>query len=172
MPSIVNEQLEVLKYWVDERNTILSRKLQGMPKSWTDDPILQQFKFCNVRREDDRVTEWFKENWRNEKYWDEPNFIAAIILGRTINWPYTLARIGFPHVFDPNALVAEMDQIQAENKKVYTGAYMITAGPMGVKKNTWVISNAQSYFDHPLKVDPTSIQRSWENLIKIGRAHV
>jgi hypothetical protein len=161
---IQKEMADKLIYWIREREKVRLHKDAGHARPWTADPILQTFKFCNVRREDDRVTQWFAKNWRNEQYWEAPNFVPAIILARTINWPMTLNKIGFPHTFLPNELIAQMDEIQGNGEKVYTGAYMITAGPTGVKKNEWVIGNAQSYFDKPPKMFPT-LQETWEGII-------
>ena len=160
------ELLEVMKYWMAEREKIKLAKESGITKPWTMDPILQHFKFCNVRREDDRVTRWFAANWRNEFYWDSPNFIPAMILGRTINWPMTLGHLGFPHKWDYDVMLSKLDEIQGKGEKVYTGAYMITAGPPGVRKNEWVLGNADSYFTNIPVVDPKSIRRSWECLIE------
>jgi hypothetical protein len=162
---ILESELDTLKYWVRERDHIRNLKELNMPKPWTHDPILQNYKFCNVKREDDAVTKWFAKNWRHPKFWDEENFVAAIILGRTINWPYTLERLGFPSEFAPIETCRIMDEIQESGKKVYTGAYMITAGPTGVRKNEWVINNALSYFRQPPVLDPRSIQKSWEAII-------
>lgn len=55
-----------------------------------------------------------------------------------------------------------MDNIQKSGEKVYTGAYMITAGPTGVRKNQWVVGNANTYFKHPPVLNPKSIRNSWE----------
>lgn len=156
---------ETLRYWITEREAIHKRKIAGDPKPWTNDPILQSYRFCNVRREDDRVTEWFARNWRAEKYWDEKNFIPAMIFARTINWPSTLAELDFPFTWEPERYLAVMDEIQAAGKKVYTGAYMITAGPTGVRKNAWVVGNAETYFLNPPVLDPHSIRISWEEII-------
>jgi len=114
---IQQEMGDKLAYWIKERESIRKRKETGMPRPWTTDRILRDFKFCNVRREDDRVTQWFAANWRNEKYWDEPNFISAIILGRTINWPMTLAKVGFPVVWNPAEIKKAMDDLQGRGHK-------------------------------------------------------
>lgn len=47
-----------------ERQHILLRRASGKPPPWTDDPILQKYRFCCVFREDDRTTRWFRENVR------------------------------------------------------------------------------------------------------------
>ena len=61
MVKFLEEELERYCYWQVEREQIRLRKeVQKNPPPWTNDPILQQFKFCQVFREDDRTTRWFK----------------------------------------------------------------------------------------------------------------
>ncbi len=50
------------------------------PPPWTKDPILAAYRFCNVFREDDRVTRWFRENIR-EPLGDDGyrQFLAAVV---------------------------------------------------------------------------------------------
>jgi hypothetical protein len=87
------------------------------------------------------------------------------MLGRTINWPATLEFIGFPSVWDKDDYCRKLDAYQSRGNKVYTGAYMITAGPPGIRKNVWVTGNADFYFKKPPKLDIHSIQKSWEIII-------
>lgn len=47
-----------------ERYSIKLRKDAGQPWPWSDDPIFQQYRFCNVFREDDKTTRWFCEHIR------------------------------------------------------------------------------------------------------------
>lgn len=158
--------LDALAYWMNERESIRIKKEGGAPKPWTDDPILQSFRFCNVRREDDKVTRWFAANWRKPEYWSQHNFVPAIMFGRTVNWPATLEEVGFPFAWDGEKVLYTLDRIQARGDKVYTGAYMITAGPTGVRKNAWVVGNADTYFFAPPKINPLSLEKSWRELQK------
>lgn len=45
-------------YFASERHQIFERRLAGQPGPWTDDPILQKYKFCNVFRAADRVSQY------------------------------------------------------------------------------------------------------------------
>lgn len=54
--------------YVQERYRIYLRRKAGEPKPWTTDPILQEYRFCNVMREDDKVTVWFREKYRQWPY--------------------------------------------------------------------------------------------------------
>ena len=66
--------LEDLVYWIKERQAIHERRKAGQPPPWTKDEILRTYRFCNVRREDDRVTRWIHENWLR------PNEARALVL--------------------------------------------------------------------------------------------
>lgn len=47
-----------------ERYHISLKKDDGKPKPWTEDLIFRDWRFCNVHREDDKTTEWFRHNVR------------------------------------------------------------------------------------------------------------
>jgi|SRR6185503_6979636 len=48
-----------------ERERIRLKRLAGKKPPWTDDEIFQRFRFCNVHRENDKTTVWFRENVRD-----------------------------------------------------------------------------------------------------------
>lgn len=48
-----------------ERYRVKLRRERREPSPWTDDPVMQAYRFCNVHREDDKVTTWFRENVRD-----------------------------------------------------------------------------------------------------------
>src|SRR5580698_5102032 len=47
-------------YWqfASERQAVFERRAAGLPRPWTDDEILKTFKFCNVFRAADRVSQY------------------------------------------------------------------------------------------------------------------
>lgn len=120
--------IEILWYWVNERERIRLKKLAGEPRPWTEDPILQKYKFCEVNRENDAVTTWLKINWR-EPYAEHNKLWLMMCLARVINWPPTLkeivAKTNFPDEWEPEAIIKVMLDRQARGEKVYTGAYML-----------------------------------------------
>lgn len=142
-------------YWINERHLIYLRKtiLEGKtpPKHYdpkgaivssrwslthlTDDPILHEYRFCNVFRELDRVTIWIRENI-SEPFKDHPNLWIMLAIARTINWPPTLKFLmstsdfaAWPtnKEFSPSQLGAALDSWKERGEKIYTGAYMIRA---------------------------------------------
>lgn len=127
-----------LWYWVREREQLRIRKESGIPPPWTKDPILREFRFCNVRREDDRVTQWIAANLRRP-YADHPYLWLMLCIARQVNWPDTLQELilrgGIPHhTFSPLHFVRILNSRRDRGEKVYTGAYMIAAPPSGDKQ--------------------------------------
>src|SRR5690349_267144 len=47
-----------------EREAIRRRRLAGEPWPWTSDAVLSAWRFCNVHREHDKTTEWFRNEIR------------------------------------------------------------------------------------------------------------
>ena len=113
--------------FVHEREEIRFRRTSGqvlMP--FTEDPILQTYKFCNIRREDDRTTVWIRENWR-EPHRDDPDLFFAMVVARFVNKPTTLAEIGYPVPWDRVRFLRVMRDISRRGDKPYGPAYMIRA---------------------------------------------
>jgi hypothetical protein len=126
--------------FIYERHSIHTKRALGLPKPWTDDPILQSYRFCNAYRELDRETIWIKENWRDpHKY--EPEVWFAMAVARFVNWSPTLAEIGYPVPWDERVssytmkehFVNTLKMREQAGEKVWTGAYLIHAGKGGSK---------------------------------------
>lgn len=69
-----------------EREAIrVRREVERMPRPyWTTDSILQRYRFCNVFREDDRTTRWFRGCVR-EPMRNMPEVLLATVLFRWFN---------------------------------------------------------------------------------------
>jgi len=120
--------------WMEERHRIYLRRRSGLPRPWTEDRIMQEFKFCNVFRELDRVTLWIRDNWR-EPHASNPNIWMAMCIARQINLPDTLEEINFPeHDFEWEQVLQVLHDRHKAGKQRYTGAYMITAAHMEIRK--------------------------------------
>jgi hypothetical protein len=109
-----------------ERHAIYRRKTAGLPKPWTTNPIFQQYRFCNVYRELDTVTVWIAEKWRTPHH-DDPDLWFALVVARLVNWPESLAEIGYPVPWRPDCFVEALHGRKRRGEKVFTGAYIIHA---------------------------------------------
>lgn len=130
--------LDPFLYWINERESIRVKKEAGEPPPWTTDPILANYRFCNVRREDDRVTVWIRKNIR-EPYADHPHLWFMLCAARWINWPATLGELiaegAWPSYngFQPKHMTEVLEARSARGDKCFTGAYIIR-GAFGMPK--------------------------------------
>lgn len=136
--------LDTLRYFVRERETIRQLREQGHPAPWTNDEILQKYRFCNVRRRDDRVSRWLQDHVLLEKNieYDLKSFLLFAALCRWVNWPPTIQAILdaglYPkHRIDFKKIGKLIDKLSKKDK-VWTGAYMIRAPKRGGKKGKFV----------------------------------
>lgn len=135
--SIDEARFTTLVHWIRERENIRRLKESGRPRPWTSDPILREWRFCNVNRCDDTVTRWIFEHII-APHRDSPTLWFNLVIARLVNWPASLAALGY---FDEWMEGDEARFIRVLNElrgKVWTGAYMIPAGPAGVDKATYL----------------------------------
>lgn len=136
--------LEPLWRWVREREEVRRRKDQGGPPPWTTDRILSSYRFCCVRREDDRVTRWIRDHVR-VPYAGHPDLWFMLAICRQVNWPDTLAELigegAWPDRgdFSLGQVARVLRARRARGDKVYTGAYTISApAERGADKQAYV----------------------------------
>lgn len=62
-PVLNEENFKHLHRWILDRYAVHVKKdVHGIPAPWTDNPIIQEFRFTNVRREHDKETKWVIEH--------------------------------------------------------------------------------------------------------------
>ena len=134
-PHTDSRPLERFAYWISERDKIRLRRLKGQKPPYTDDPILQKYRFCNVRREDDRVTRWIAHNWRNTHI-DEPSVWHAMLIARYINWPPTLEECGYPEPWleRRKEFAKRLSRWDTMGQQVFTGAYIVSTNGAKIGK--------------------------------------
>jgi hypothetical protein len=131
--------------WVIRREKVRIRKDRGEAPPWTDDPIIGTYRFCNVRREDDRGTVWIRKHVR-ERFADHPLLWLMLCIARQINWPDTLAELiergAWPDAtrFDfAEKMTIVLNDRKWRGAKIYTGAYMISApSTKGADKQAYI----------------------------------
>lgn len=153
-------------YWIQEREAIRLKKAAGSPKPWTDDEILRSYRFCNIRRMDDKVSVWLQEHWY-APYYNHRNMLVACAIARHFNQPSALAYIT-EYVFrkyDPDTIKDVLRDLKSSGETIFNGAYMVR-GIGEIDKTEMVISRVcQPLYDNPPKLDFTSMQRSVEALL-------
>jgi hypothetical protein len=131
--------------FVSAREALRKKKERGFLPPWTNDPILQQYRFCNVRRRDDRVSRWLRKNVLTEINLavNTQSFIQFAAFCRWNNWPPTIDAILKRDLFpvtkiDWSAIVEIVEAKVCAKEKSWTGAYMIKAPENGETKTEFV----------------------------------
>ncbi|MBP2295095.1 nucleotide kinase domain-containing protein [Azospirillum rugosum] len=124
-------------YWTfaSRRQAAFERRLSGAASPWTDDPILQTFKFCNVYRAADRVSQYMISD---VAYAADAGDIAdrlfQIVAFRTFSniatWEGVRKELGrAPRLTDlaTGAFERALDNVKMHNGGLYTGAFILCA---------------------------------------------
>ena len=72
-------------YWINERHQIFLNRAMGEPRPWTDDPILDQFKFTNAFRQLDHGTQWLINELVGAGDTDDSRLLFNIVTFRMYN---------------------------------------------------------------------------------------
>ena len=126
------DAMKRLVVWIHTREEVRKKKEAGKPPPWTTDEIIANWRFCCVRRNDDKVTRWIHTNWLDPHSGD-PDLWFAMVVARLVNWPDTLERLT-KTVFNGSgkvrwlnlAFVSEMHLRKAQGEKVFSGAYIVS----------------------------------------------
>jgi len=113
-----------LLYWITERDEVRKKKEIGMTKPWSNDMVFRTTYFCNVRREDDKVTQFIRSEYTPMVHHSlfEPNMILA----RFLNWPDSLSALGYLEHWDPRYVKETLNRIKKSGWKVWGNAYVVT----------------------------------------------
>lgn len=153
-------------YWIEEREHIREERAAGHNPPWTDDEILQTYKFCNVRRMDDYVSRWLLYNWY-EPYYNHKNMVLACVLARHFNEPNVLGLIGFPEKWQPTRWLRTIQRFRETGGKPFRSAYIIRACKEYPDKAWMVIDQTcRTFRQFPLKVDRSSLRVTTERLLE------
>lgn len=135
---------DLFLYWIEERERIRYAKFANPKPPWSTDPVFQQTYFCNVHRENDKVTKWIRENWSMEKLGSE-YYELWMVISRFLNWPATLELVEGNVRFDLveglgefDSLNGAMNELAELGQKVWGNAYVITSHGMPMPKATYL----------------------------------
>lgn len=141
-------------YWINEREQMRLRKESAdcdeFKYGYSDDPIMGTTRWCNVHREDDKVTRWMRKNWS-----DASSPLWWFVLGRMVNYIPTLKILlpvrdwkgGSPIIPRVNHVLKER---RKTGEKVFTSAYTISTCGKSMDKidyvTDWVCAAVQDTF--------------------------
>jgi hypothetical protein len=154
---------EQLVYWITERESIRKKKEAGLPAPWSDNPVMQETYFCNVNREDDKVTKWIRENWTYPTSSDfdllgedtSQVYDFAMVIARIFNLPATLEELKQPvgEDFDLYIWLEHAEQVLHERKQrgenVWNGAYIISTNGKKMDKASYCLMLLEKLANSP-----------------------
>lgn len=130
------EHFNILRTFIQNREQARIAKEEGKPKPWTSDKIIQNYRFCNVDRCNDKQTKWIINNLikgfpDSEDNDTNPMLWFNLVLARFLNWYPTMEELGMPFrgEWNPKKFVTALDERQARGEQIYSGAYMIRGEP-------------------------------------------
>ena len=121
-------------YFACERQSIFWKKLNGDKLPWTNDEILQEYKFCNSYRVNDRVSQYLLRNViYNGKKYSNDDIIFRIILFKLFNkestWELLLNNFGDVTLktFSMKKYSEVLENAISNGVKIYNDAYISCA---------------------------------------------
>jgi hypothetical protein len=119
---------QILAHWIKERYLIhLKKDVLHMSSPWTDDEILNQYRFTNVRREHDKETRWLIEHVCSVQDLSPTDKLLNIVLFRMINKSQTVQ--GFMPIRDfknPKEIEHACQVLRSfpQDYNLFTGVFM------------------------------------------------
>ena len=132
----------------------------------TRDPVFSQWRFCNVFREDDRTTIWFRENLRDPLKNDAVAVLRATVVFRWFN------RIETGEIIKPMLLSGRWNSNEAKRllwlqEPVVTGAFMVKT-PSGRDKLSgvcWCIDQVEPHLEQVVEeCGGGTLEAMWQRL--------
>lgn len=126
---------ELYWYFASERQQAFDNRVTGQPWPWTDDPILQAYKFCNVYRAADRVSQYMiREVCYHNEVCSPEDRLFQIVAFRTFSkietWRSVRASLGRHPTLDDlrdGGFTNALNHAKQENGGLYTGAFILCA---------------------------------------------
>jgi hypothetical protein len=111
------------------------RRVDGSPPPWTDDSILQTYKFCNVYRAADRVSQYMiREVCYHDEACSAEDRLFQIVAFRTFSkigtWRGVRSLLGrYPTLDDlaDGSFTAALNHVKTDQGGLYTGAFILCA---------------------------------------------
>src|ERR1039458_5190892 len=116
-----------------ERQRIFFARGKGAPPPWTEDHIVQRFRFTNAYRAADRVSQFLIRNVQQGGPQDDATVFFRTILFKLFNridtWHLLERQVGAiaPETFDPQTYGLILTDALDRGERIYSGAYIMPA---------------------------------------------
>lgn len=166
---------------MQERMNMFWRKVDGLHHAnWSDDPILRTYKFTNVYRATDRVSQYLIKNviYRDIEYYKPEDVLLRILIFKVFNkietWEYLEQKLDQPltvETFEPHNLSVILSERQ-QYAPIFNNAYMMTGSHKDYdylpnKHEKWLTMVKKEFIDTNLFhiiMDASSMERVYDIL--------
>ena len=120
--------------FASERHCVYLRRLSGQPHPWTSDPVLSSYRFTNVFRAADRVSQYLiRMAYSDHEANDDTLFLRTMlfkIFNKIDTWEYVINGMGLPAAdrFDYSACDGLLAGRRRLGKAIYSAAYIMPSG--------------------------------------------
>lgn len=129
-------------YWkfATERQAIFHARAAGYPGPWTPDPVLREYKFTNVYRAADRVSQYLIRNVIYAGGHDWVSTVLRVLLFKIFNkestWELIESETGVVSAgnFSIQRIGHVLDNALNRGASVYSGAYIMPSGPKTLRQ--------------------------------------
>lgn len=160
------ELVELFKYWILEREAIRFRRDSHQLPPWTQDKILANNHFCNVRREDDRGTKEIRAVVR----------LHTWLVIEDLPWVYTMARLfnkasTLDYVLaliksgDENLWQWALREKMSDSEKIFHTAYVVSTNGRPMSKIDFVAEVVDQV--RRIKINSTSCAEAFKDLMLV-----
>lgn len=131
------------------------------------DPNIDNWRYCNVRRQDDRVTKYVTE-WL-EPYHDHKYLIPNTLMARLFNLEGTLEDLGFLEEWNPEYVQAVCARRAALGHKVFNPAYIVSTNGFKMDKVAYLTEYVLGpAFENPHQLASPDLDTMWYRLTRLN----
>lgn len=123
-------------YWkfAARRQEAFFARIEGTGEPWSDDPIIQEYKFTNAYRASDRVSQYLIKNVIYDGHWSLNDLVLRVLLFKFFNkietWQLLESQIGeiSTRTFDVDRFSEVLGRAMAAKGAIYSAAYIMPSG--------------------------------------------
>ena len=142
LQEINTDLLKSYFYWIQERHSIYKARVRGDEPPWTEDKILQDYRFTNPFRENDKTTIWMRQHFtRPNAQRPHSEIFFNCCLFRMIGTSEFAADHVWVRNWDPVRTKILIEQRLQEKQRTFTGAYIITNQGLKLRKSEVVVDH-------------------------------
>lgn len=134
-PVVRQEAYDLYWQFAAKRHAIFEKRLAGLPGPWTDDDILREYKFCNVFRAVDRISQYLISEVAYNPAVDQIEdrlfqIVAFRLFSKAETWDHIVSNLGSAPTLAnlrDNSFLEAIASAREAGGPIYTAAFILCA---------------------------------------------